>query len=249
MPGSPRRPDTTCAELTRKNLAYEPDTERAVMRRKPKDATSHHDFRLSAPSRRGKLAAGLSSQPERERAQSAQDENSLFLVLFVLGAFQQKRHIRLMESSMTVVHNVNTFGPTRMPEIAHVDSHGVRLSTHIESAATVVAATGEVDASNIERLTDCVRRAITGDRALILDLSKLGFFGAQGFQALFSIREECANAGVEWVVVASHPVWRLLRICDRDNRLPAVRSVSEAMQRLAGPSAARRLLQLVTKSG
>jgi anti-anti-sigma factor len=150
---------------------------------------------------------------------------------------------------MTVVHNARTSGPTYPHETAPLGSDGVCLSTHTESAATVVAATGEIDASNIDRLTDYIRSALSGDRPLVIDLSELSFFGAQGIPALFSLGEECGKAGVEWAVVASHPVRRLLRIGDKDNRLPAVGSVPEALKRLATPTPARRLLQLVTKSG
>jgi anti-anti-sigma factor len=150
---------------------------------------------------------------------------------------------------MTVVHNARTYGPTFPQGTAPLDSDGVRLSTHTESAATVVAATGEIDASNIDRLTEYIRNSLRGDRPLVVDLSDLSFFGAQGIPALFSLGEECGKAGVEWAVVANHPVQRLLRIGDKDHRLPAVSSVPEALKRLATPTPARRLLQLVTKSG
>jgi anti-anti-sigma factor len=139
--------------------------------------------------------------------------------------------------------------PTHPHVTAPIDSDGMRLSTHSDNAAIVVAATGEIDASNIDRMTDYIRSALSGDRPLVIDLSALSFFGAQGIPALFSLGEECGKAGVEWAVVASHPVRRLLRIGDKDHRLPAVGSVSDAMKRLATPKPARRLLQLVTKSG
>ena len=114
--------------------------------------------------------------------------------------------------------------------------------------ATVVAATGEVDASNIDRLSEYLRGALTGNRPLVVDLTELSFFGAQGIPALFLLGEDCAKAGVDWVVVVSHPVGRLLRIGDKDHRLPTVSSIPEALERLARPPE-RRLLQLVTKSG
>ncbi|MBV8929800.1 MAG: STAS domain-containing protein [Mycobacteriaceae bacterium] len=146
---------------------------------------------------------------------------------------------------MTVVHNARTSGPTCPPR----QTGGVRLSTYIENATTFVAAAGEIDASNIDRLTDHICAAITDGRALILDLSELTFFGAQGIPALFSVSEQCSRVGVDWAVVASHSVRRLLRIGDRDNRLPMVASIPEALAELSSPAPARRLLQLVTKSG
>jgi anti-anti-sigma factor len=148
---------------------------------------------------------------------------------------------------MTVVHNANTFGPGRPPE--SLDSDGVRFSTYTENSATVVVATGEIDASNIDRLTHCLKTALRARRPLVLDLSKLGFFGAQGVPALLLLGEECARIGVDWAVVASQPIVRLLRIGDREHRVPTVTSVPEALQSLTNPSPARRLLRLVTKSG
>lgn len=147
---------------------------------------------------------------------------------------------------MTVDHNTKT-EPTYPP--ASLERAGVRLSTHTEGSATVVAATGEIDASNISRLTDYVRGVLRANCPLVIDLSELSFFGAQGIPALFMLSEECGRAGVSWAVVTSHPVQRLLRIGDKDRRLPTVSSVSDALKRLATPTPARRLLQLVTKPG
>jgi anti-anti-sigma factor len=145
---------------------------------------------------------------------------------------------------MPVVYN-----PSSADTTCPIDSEGIRLSTYVGHAATVVAAAGDVDASNIDRLTDSVGAALTAGRALVLDLSDLTFFGAQGIPALFTINEQCSRAGVDWAVVPSHAVRRLLRIGDRDNRLPTVGSVPEAMKRLTTPTLARLLLQLITKPG
>ncbi|HZA12014.1 STAS domain-containing protein [Mycobacterium sp.] len=125
----------------------------------------------------------------------------------------------------------------------------MRLSTRDDNTATVVAAIGEIDASNIDRLTEYVGRAVSGNRPLVLDLSGLSFFGAQGIPALFLVSEQCGKAGIDWAVVVSRPVMRLLRIGDKDHRLPTVGSVSEALKRVTTPRPTRRLLQLVTKSG
>jgi anti-anti-sigma factor len=147
---------------------------------------------------------------------------------------------------MTVVHNAKT-KPTYPP--TSLEFAGIRLSTRAEGSATVVAASGEIDASNIDRLTDYVRSVLRANCPLVIDLSELSFFGAQGIPALFMVSEECGRAGVGWAVVTSHPVQRLLRIGDKDRRLPTVSSVPDALKRLATPTPARRLLQLVTKSG
>lgn len=71
----------------------------------------------------------------------------------------------------------------------------------------------------------------------------------KGFRFLISLSEECDKADAGYAVVTSHPVQRLLRIGDPSHRLPTVGSVSEALQRLAAPRNAGRLLQIVAKSG
>jgi anti-anti-sigma factor len=144
---------------------------------------------------------------------------------------------------MPVVHNPNSTEKNR-----HIDTDGIRLTTYTERAALIVAAAGDVDAANIERLADFVRAALAEGRPLVLDLTELTFFGAQGIPALFAVSEQCSKAGVDWALVPSHAVRRLLRIGDRDNRLPTVESVLDAMKRLTTPKPARRLLQLVTKT-
>jgi anti-anti-sigma factor len=148
---------------------------------------------------------------------------------------------------MTAVYNMKPSGsacPT-----TDLDAGGVRLSIRSDNMTTVVAATGEVDASNIDRVSEYLRTALTVNHPLVVDLRELTFFGAQGIPALFSLGEHCAKAGVDWVIVVSHPVLRLLRIGDKDHRLPTVSSMPEAMKRLTGVTPARRLLQLVAQSG
>ncbi len=150
---------------------------------------------------------------------------------------------------MTAVHNEKTSDMRRSGHLDQVSGDGVCLNAGSLGDATVITATGELDASNIDRLTDYVRACLAGGRALILDLSQLGFLGAQGIRALFEISEECEASGTDWALVPGHPVTRLLRICDTGARLPAVASIAEALERFSTASSAHRLLQLVTKSG
>jgi len=147
---------------------------------------------------------------------------------------------------MTVVHNANSSG-----NLDHVSAScdGALLSSRAQGAATVIAATGEIDASNIASLADYTQRCLGGDRPVVLDLTRLDFLGAQGIPALFDIDARCGDAGVQWAVVPSHPVSRLLRICDKDRRLPTAGSVDEALQRFCGASQTQRLLKLVPETG
>jgi anti-anti-sigma factor len=148
---------------------------------------------------------------------------------------------------MIAVHNARFSGISRPGTLGQFSSDGVCLSAQTLDGATVIVATGELDASNIHHLTDYVRSCLTSGRSLILDLSRLDFLGAQGIRTLLKISDECRRSGIEWVLVPSHPVSRLLRICDKQARLPAVSSIDQALERVSAPVGAR-LLQLVTKS-
>ena len=131
----------------------------------------------------------------------------------------------------------------------HFCGDKVTLFAHTLNDATVVGVTGELDSCNIHHLNDYVHACIAGRRALVLDLSQLGFLAAQGITSLFDIADECALAGVEWVLVPGHAARRLLRICDPDGRLPLASSIDEALQRIPARVRPQALLQLVAKPG
>jgi anti-anti-sigma regulatory factor len=57
---------------------------------------------------------------------------------------------------------------------------------------------------------------------LTLDLSTVDFIATAGFSALHRINVTCSAADVQWAMVPSRAVARLLRICDPDGVLPVV---------------------------
>lgn len=146
---------------------------------------------------------------------------------------------------MTVVHNASTSGNLDHPSFSR---DGVCLSTRSEGGATVVSVAGELDAFNIHHLSDYAEHCLSGRQPVILDLTTVGFLGAQGIQALLDIDQKCQATGVPWALVPSRPVSRLLRVCDKDGQLPAAASISHALQECSAPTKPRRLLQLVTES-
>jgi anti-anti-sigma factor len=146
---------------------------------------------------------------------------------------------------MSAVHNAKS---SEFRRSSQSWGDGVCLRSHTLHGATVVSVTGELDASNIDHLTDYVRPCLTRGSSLVLDLSQLDFLGAQGIQSLFGIADECERNGTEWALVPSHPVSRLLRICDKQARVPSVRSIDQALELVSAPARMRGLLQLVPKS-
>ncbi|MBV9088285.1 MAG: STAS domain-containing protein [Mycobacteriaceae bacterium] len=97
----------------------------------------------------------------------------------------------------------------------------------------MVEVSGEIDASNADLVTDYIHRSVPTGPALIVDITDVGFLGVQGVRALMGVGEECGRAGVAWALVASQSVIRLLRLMRRGELLPAVASLTEALQYIA----------------
>ena len=102
------------------------------------------------------------------------------------------------------------------------------------SASTVlVAAFGEIDAATAAELSERIEHHLAGYRQLVLDLSRLEFFGTAGYSVLHRVHSRCARAGVDWVLVAGPEVQRLLRVCDPDGILPTAPNIVSAVAVLA----------------
>jgi anti-anti-sigma factor len=130
--------------------------------------------------------------------------------------------------------------------IDHRDSNSASFATRwVQPSVAVITASGELDASNAQELVDYALRDADRTQRLALDLTGIEFFGTAGFSALHTLNVRCAGAGVEWVLVPSTAVRRLLRICDPDSTLPFAATMSAALSKLQADQ--RRLLQLVTE--
>ena len=67
---------------------------------------------------------------------------------------------------------------------------------------------------------------------LLLDMRAVDFFGAQGFSALHFVSVRCSRLDVDWVVVGSRSVLRLLAILDPDRELPLADDFDSACRHL-----------------
>jgi anti-anti-sigma factor len=138
--------------------------------------------------------------------------------------------------------SLSTSGPTGRTE-TRTASFATRW---LRPSVAVVTVHGDLDASNTQEFADyALRHAENSDR-LVLDLSGVDFFGTAGFSALHTVNVRCAGADVDWALVPSSGVSRLLRICDPDSALPIASTVQAALSLVDGEP--RRLLQLVSKS-
>lgn len=121
------------------------------------------------------------------------------------------------------------------------DCGGLR-ARELSAVTVLVRAVGEIDASNSARLFAYVDDHVRGYKQLVLDLSRLTFFGTAGFSALETINRQCARRSIDWVLVAGTEVARLLRVCDTDGALPVAGNIVSGVATLArGP---HRQLQL-----
>lgn len=130
------------------------------------------------------------------------------------------------------------------PRDSTIDCKGAQLRAHARSVATVVTVVGEVDASNVHRVSEHLRRFMSVGKALVLDLSGVTFLGLQAVRDLSAFDDECGRAGVACALVASGPVRHMLDVADPNSTLPSVSSVAEALQLFRNPARDRLLVQL-----
>ncbi|AEV71567.1 anti-anti-sigma regulatory factor (antagonist of anti-sigma factor) [Mycolicibacterium rhodesiae NBB3] len=95
-----------------------------------------------------------------------------------------------------------------------------------------VAVIGDIDAENGRNLGRFVEEHTGISRQLVLDLRAVDFAGTQAFTALYYISVHCSRNDVDWIIVGSHPVRRLLSICDPDGELPFVDDLTAGLNHL-----------------
>lgn len=129
------------------------------------------------------------------------------------------------------------------------DCRGACVRSKTETGLTVIAISGEIDASNVDDLSRYASGLGPHRGALIVDLADVDFIAVDGLRALFALNNQCARSDTTLALIASHAVNRLLRVADRDKLLPAVGSAVEALLLIRRSSCSRRSLQLVSPAG
>ncbi|MGV0786877.1 STAS domain-containing protein [Mycolicibacterium sp. XJ2] len=126
------------------------------------------------------------------------------------------------------------------------DCHTAHFATRrVQPDTAIVSAHGEIDAANSQEFVDYAMRHATELERIVVDLSGVEFFGTAGFSALHTLNVRTAGEKVEWALLPSASVSRLLRICDPDAALPVCDSIETA---LADGKSTKPLLQLVPES-
>ena len=128
-----------------------------------------------------------------------------------------------------VFQNVATPGFTSHSGNCTVDCNGAQMRAHCRDQVMVVKVTGDIDATNIDRLYDYTRRFVRQTPGLILDLSGVDFVCARGISVLNTLDNDCRTAGTHWAIVGSPFVRRLLRIGDPSDALPTASSERQGL--------------------
>lgn len=129
---------------------------------------------------------------------------------------------------------------------------GAQVRAHCRHLATVVTVRGEIDALNVDAVSEYLRRFILASNPVVLDMSGVSPFAAAGISLLSVFDDECRATGVEWTLVASPAVLEILgESGDQDDAMfPVTRSVQEALRDLANAIVIRRqaVLPLIKKT-
>lgn len=130
--------------------------------------------------------------------------------------------------------------------IDRIDESPATFATRwLPPSTAVISAHGEIDAVNAGDFAEYALRHTDKAERVALDLTEVEFFGTAGLSALKAIEAQCSVRDIDWVLVPSKPVNRLLRICDPESDWHTCYSVAAALSTLNGKTP---LLQLVTKS-
>ena len=123
------------------------------------------------------------------------------------------------------------------------DCSGAQIRAHCRHLATVVTIRGEIDAVNVDRVSEYIRRFIVEKTHVVLDLSGVSHFAPAGISLLHMLDEDCRTAEVEWTLVASPAVIELLGD-GAEPMFPVARSLHAALRNLADAIVSRRQLVL-----
>jgi anti-anti-sigma factor len=129
-----------------------------------------------------------------------------------------------------------------------LDCDGAEIHATCRQLATVVTISGDIDPGNLDRVTACASRFILAEKPFVLDLSGVNSFSSQCISLLYTIDDHCYDEGVEWSLITSQSVSKLLRTAGAYGDFPIAGSVPDALHHYADEiEARRRLLPLFTK--
>lgn len=124
------------------------------------------------------------------------------------------------------------------------DCSGAQIRAQCRHLATVVSIRGEIDAVNVDRAREYLRRFTLGTNSVLLDMTEVSHFAGAGISLLYGFDDDCRAAGAQWTLVASPAVIELVSNSDHEAAFPIAGSVREALRTLADAIVSRRQLVL-----
>jgi anti-anti-sigma factor len=104
------------------------------------------------------------------------------------------------------------------------------LDVASRDCVTVITISGEVDLCTAHLIIKRVQ-GVTRDhhsRVVVMDMSGVNFFGADGLRALLQCRDSITAAGARLVLRApSAPTWRILTLTHTDHLFPLDNSIAD----------------------
>jgi anti-anti-sigma factor len=109
------------------------------------------------------------------------------------------------------------------------DCSGTSMTVECQGPTTVIAVSGDIDASNSDFLATVLRGSTAGKDRCVLDMRAVGFIGTQGVRVLVDFDLLCRRDGAVWALVPCPILLRLLAVIDVGRHLPVSDSVDDAV--------------------
>jgi anti-anti-sigma factor len=121
---------------------------------------------------------------------------------------------------------------------------GAQIRAQRRHLATVVTIRGEIDAVNVDQISEYIRRFTLAESRVVLDLGAVNQFANAGVWLLSAFDADCRTAGADWSLVASPTVAKVLTDGGHDVEFSIAPSVREVLRDLSDAIASRRQLVL-----
>lgn len=99
----------------------------------------------------------------------------------------------------------------------------------INSRVVVLEVGGEIDLFSAPEFGAWVRRSGAPASCMIIDMSRVEFFGTAGLPILHAVNSEKVALGDAWAMICGRPVLRLLHAAGLDEAFPCYPSVQGAL--------------------
>jgi anti-anti-sigma factor len=112
---------------------------------------------------------------------------------------------------------------------ANLDCRGISISVESQGPTTVIAVSGDIDASNSDFMATVLSGFATSNDRFVVDMRGVDFVSTQGVRVLVDFGLQCRRDGAAWALVPCQTLLRLLAVIDVGRHLPVSESVDDAV--------------------